>query len=463
MRSDPADFELYLPTNLEAAVALLADQPKTWLPIAGGTDIMVQYAAGTLGSRRLLSIWNLPELRRIDMLPHEWQIGAGSTYTDIRQLETIARELPLLTLAASWTGGIANQNRGTLGGNIVNASPAADSLPALLAYDAELILVSRRGERRMPYRDFHLGYKKMNRAEDELIRAVCLPRKFSAHISYARKVGARNAQAIAKVAIAALARVENDRIEDVRIALGSVAPTPIRLTRAEQTIVGKRLDRELVVLAQRAAVSEVRPISDIRSTLRYRAAVVSNLVGEFLERLGDSRHEGKHALARWNQISLEQAKEEILTCCGSQSWALAMAGRRPIESESALVELADEIWGNLSEADWMEAFKSHPRIGESRPEPSPSRQTLANQWSAQEQRGVGGASDIVKDKLEALNQEYEQRFGHIFIVCATNKSAQEILEILERRLHNDQRAELQEAAEQQRQITRLRLEKWLRQ
>ncbi len=293
MRSDPADYEFVAPPNLQEAVKLLAEQPRQWLPIAGGTDVMVQYAAGTLGARKLLSIWNLPELRRIEVLPGEARIGAGCTYTDLRGHEIVAREFPLLARAASWTGGIANQNRGTLGGNIVNASPAGDSLPALLVYDAELILSSVRGERRVPYRNFHTGYKQMNLAADELIRAICLPRKFSGYASYARKVGARNAQAISKVCIAALGRLENGAVADVRIALGSVAPVPIRLSQSERTLLGKRLDAPMIALAKRTAVSETKPIDDIRSTARYRAAVVSNLVGEFLKRLASGGARGE--------------------------------------------------------------------------------------------------------------------------------------------------------------------------
>ena len=285
MRSDPADYEFVAPASLPAALSLLAEQPKAWLPIAGGTDVMVQFGMGALGARKLLSIWNLPELRRVDVRPCEVEIGACCTYTDLREHEIIEGEFPLLARAASWTGGIANQNRGTLGGNIANASPAADSLPALLAYEAELILVSVRGERRVAYRDFHTGYKKMKLMADELIGAIYLQRKFSRCISYARKVGARNAQAISKVCIAALARIEKGAIEDVRIALGSVAPIPIRLTETERMLNGKRLDAATVLLARKTAAAETRPIDDIRSTARYRAAVVSNLVGEFLESL----------------------------------------------------------------------------------------------------------------------------------------------------------------------------------
>ena len=292
MRSDPADYELIAPGNLEAVVSLLADEPGKWLPIAGGTDVMVLYAAGKLPARKLVSIWNLPELRGIEISPEEIRIGAGCTYTELREHEIIAREFPLLASAARWTGGIANQNRGTLGGNIVNASPAADSLPALLVYEAELILVSGRGERRVPYLGFHTGYKKMKLAPDELIRTICLGRRFSGYLHYARKVGAREAQALSKVCIAALGRlrgsVSGSVIDDVRIALGSVAPVPLRLTEVERIAKGKPVEPELVQLTRKMTTAAIQPIDDIRSTSRYRSAVAGNLVAEFLQQLRGS-------------------------------------------------------------------------------------------------------------------------------------------------------------------------------
>ncbi len=289
MRSNPADCELIAPGTLQAVLSLLADEPGQWLPIAGGTDVMVQYAAGNLPARRLVSVWNLPELRGIVISPDEITIGAGCTYTELQEHDVIARELPLLASAARWTGGIANQNRGTLGGNIVNASPAADSLPALLAYEAELILVSVRGERRVPYLGFHSGYKKMKLAPDELIRAICLGRRFSNYLHYARKVGARDAQAISKVCVAALGRLRGGAtgsvIDDVRIALGSVAPVPLRLTEVERIAKGKPVGPELVQLTRKMTTGAIQPIDDIRSTARYRSAVAGNLVAEFLEQL----------------------------------------------------------------------------------------------------------------------------------------------------------------------------------
>ena len=285
MRSNPRDYQLVAPGTLHAVLLLLAEAPGKWLPIAGGTDLMVLYGAGKLAARNLVSIWSLPELRGIEVLPDQVRIGAGCTYAELREHPVIAREFPLLARAASWTGGTANQNRGTIGGNIVNASPAADSLPALLVYEAELILVSVRGERRVPYLGFHTGYKTTQLAGDELLRAVCLARQFSECLHHTRKVGARSAQAIAKVAIAALGGVAGGRVQEVRIALASVAPVPLRLFETERAVKGKSIDKCLLAAARRATVSEIRPIDDIRSTARYRSAVSSNLVEEFLRRL----------------------------------------------------------------------------------------------------------------------------------------------------------------------------------
>jgi CO/xanthine dehydrogenase FAD-binding subunit len=285
MRANPADYECVAPGRLSSVLSLLAQEPGVWLPIAGGTDVMVQYAAGKLPSRKLVSIWNLPELRRIEGSDEELRIGAACSYTDLREDAIVEKEFSLLATAAAWTGGIANQNRGTLGGNIVNASPAADSLPALLVYESELILISARGERRVRYSNFHTGYKQTVLAPDELVETICLPRRFSGHSAYSRKVGARNAQAISKVCLAALGHVSNGAVDGVRIAAGSVAPVPLRLRGTEGVIRGRTIDSALLRSARAAAISEIRPISDIRSTATYRAAVLGNLIVEFLEKL----------------------------------------------------------------------------------------------------------------------------------------------------------------------------------
>ena len=285
MRSNPADYELIAPGKLQAVLSLLASEPGKWLPIAGGTDVMVQYAAGTLQSRRLVSIWNLPELGGIEVLTEEIKIGAGCTYTELREHEIVAREFPLLARAARWTGGVANQNRGTLGGNIVNASPAADSLPALMVYQAELLLASARGTRRIPYVEFHTGYKQTKLAADEIISAIALQPRFSDYHAYSRKVGTRNAQAIAKLCLAALGKKSNNKIEDVRLAIGSMAVTPVRLRRTEETLLDQPYSAALMSEARQAMESEVAPIDDIRSSALYRLHVAGNLLQEFLEGL----------------------------------------------------------------------------------------------------------------------------------------------------------------------------------
>jgi 2-oxo-4-hydroxy-4-carboxy-5-ureidoimidazoline decarboxylase len=164
-------------------------------------------------------------------------------------------------------------------------------------------------------------------------------------------------------------------------------------------------------------------------------------------------------LSRWNALTSEQAASEILFCCGSKAWASGLTARRPIADESALTGTSDEIWRSLREEDWLEAFQSHPRIGESQAEKPLSAQSSV--WSEQEQRKAALADEAVKMALKWGNREYEQKFGRIFIVCASGKSASEILEILRRRLHNDQKAELQQAAEEQRQIMNIRLKKWM--
>ena len=285
MRSDAEKFDLVAPGSLDAVLSLLAESPGEFLPIAGGTESMVAFGAGRLQAMKLVSLWGLKELRFISATAETLTIGAGSTFTDIRRHPIIASDFPLLAQAASWTGSIANQNRGTLGGNIVNGSPAADSPPALLAYDAELELISVRGSRRVAYDGFHLSYKKTALAVDELVFAIHLPRRFDGYVQYTRKVGTRNAQAISKVAIAALALMADGVLEDVRIGAASLRETPIRCKGVEQTLLGKRVSTEAIETARAALANEILPIDDIRSTARYRAAIAGNLLEEFLRKL----------------------------------------------------------------------------------------------------------------------------------------------------------------------------------
>jgi len=282
MRGNAFEHELIAPGSLPAVLDLIASSPGQWTPIAGGTELMVAFAAGRLAAGRLVSLWEVKELRFIETLPDTVSIGAGTTFSDLRAKQIIAAEFPLLDKAASWIGAIANQARATIGGNLVNGSPAADSSPALLVYDAEIELVSTRGKRRIPYSEFQTGYKQNAMMADELLFAVHLPRRFANHRQYLRKVGTRRAMAISKVALGATALISQGRIDEIRLAAASLAPSPVRLHQTETALAGKPVNQERIEAARQALLVEAQPIDDIRSTADYRKHVGANLLDEFL-------------------------------------------------------------------------------------------------------------------------------------------------------------------------------------
>jgi CO/xanthine dehydrogenase FAD-binding subunit len=284
LKSYIPDYDLVPAANLEEVLALLANG-EGWRPMAGGTDLMVLLNSGKLAVPKLVSIRSIQELNTITVTEEDVTVGAAVTFNALRHHPLLQQEFPLLPLAASWTGGIANQNRGTLGGNIVNASPAADSPPALLAYDATISLLSRRGRRTLPYREFHTGYKQMQLEPDELLYSITLPRKFAGWRYYSRKVGARRAQAISKVCLSALCATDQRVVRDIRIGIGSVAPVPLRCRAAEQALQGQELSAKVIQNAKAALHAEIAPIDDIRSTAVYRSRVAENLLGEFLSGL----------------------------------------------------------------------------------------------------------------------------------------------------------------------------------
>jgi CO/xanthine dehydrogenase FAD-binding subunit len=286
MRGNPDAHEIIAPGSLAAVLELLASAPGEWTPIAGGTELMVAHAAGRLAASKLVSLWGIFELRSISKGSESIVIGAGTTFRDLRQDANIASSLPLLAKAASWIGSIANQSRATVGGNLVNGSPAADSSPALLVYDAEVELVSARGSRRIPYSEFHTGYKRNAMKPDELLFAVHLPLRFAHHRQYLRKVGTRRAMAISKVALAGTAIADKGVISELRLAAASLAAFPARLYQAEAALLGKSLDSRTIESARKALLEEAKPIDDIRSTAEYRKRVAANLLQEFLQELG---------------------------------------------------------------------------------------------------------------------------------------------------------------------------------
>ena len=282
MKGDVPSFELAAAASLAEALAL---RGRDYRPMAGGTDLMVMLAAGKLAHTRYVNLWSVPELRGIEVTPDAITLGALTTYTELQAHPTLRAELPMLCQAGSETGGVAIQNRGTLGGNIANASPAADSPPALLAYGADVELVSERGARWVPYDSFHTGYKQMILAEDELVSRVRLPRRQGTRVHFYRKVGPRKAQAISKVCFAACADVEGARILEVRIALGGVAPTIPRCKRTEAVLREHLASPDATRLAKEALATEIAPIDDVRSNARYRRKVCENLLVDFMLRV----------------------------------------------------------------------------------------------------------------------------------------------------------------------------------
>jgi CO/xanthine dehydrogenase FAD-binding subunit len=265
------------PRTLAEAVEARAAHPD-WMVLAGGTDLMVN-ATHRAAPAGILDLWRLPELRGIaktDVLT----IGAGTTWLEVEHHPDVLKGFGPLAAAAREIGALQIQARGTLGGNVGTSSPVGDSLPALLALDAELELASVRGHRRVPYREFCTGYRKTLLAADELIVAAHLPLiKTRARTTW-RKVGTRRAQSISKVMGAAYIELDGEVVKVARVALGAVADRPIRIPAVEQAVVGLTLAK--AADAARSAVrTSIKPIDDVRSTATYRREVAENLVARF--------------------------------------------------------------------------------------------------------------------------------------------------------------------------------------
>ncbi len=287
MRSNLARYEMQSAATLDEALALLSTAAGELTPFAGGTDLMVLLEAGRLPGRRFLDLWKVNELRGITKSSDEVTIGALATYTDLLNDPVIGAEFPLVAAAARETGAVAIQNRGTVGGNIANASPAADLPPALLVYDAGIQVASSRGQRRVAYDGFHTAYKRMDLAPDELIVSVTLPRRGPAapgvrRKEVYRKVGTRRAQAISKICFAAVADLDGGVVRDVRLAFGSVAPIVVRARATEQALRGGTIGAPLLEAARGALNLDISPIDDIRSSASYRLTVAGNLLEELL-------------------------------------------------------------------------------------------------------------------------------------------------------------------------------------
>jgi xanthine dehydrogenase small subunit len=282
----PVEPPIEVPRTLDEAFAMLAAAPHR--PIAGGTDVMVQIT-GELGEppERMIDLWRLEELRGIALEQGAVTLGALTTYTDIRRSAICREHLPALVEAAATIGAAQIQNRGTLGGNIANASPAGDTLPVLLATDAEIVVGGARGERRIPAADFWTGYRTTAMAPHELLLRVRVPLAGGREVRF-RKVGTRRAQAISKVVMAVAWR-EHGRSagwSDIRVALGSVAERPIRAMAAEQALEGAHPTPEAADRAAAVLAGEIQPIDDVRSTADYRRTVAARVLHRIVREAG---------------------------------------------------------------------------------------------------------------------------------------------------------------------------------
>ena len=267
------------PRSLADAYAMLSDrEPAPWRPIAGGTDLMVQIT-GEIGEppARVIDLWGLDELRGIRVDRDELVLGALTTYTEIRRSPIVAEFMPALAECAATIGAAQIQNRGTIGGNVANASPAGDTLPILLAAGARIVLGSSSDERMVEAEAFWTGYRATARRTDELVTAVRLPIAPGRELRF-RKIGTRRAQAISKVVMALAWTPTGDRWTDVRLALGSVAATTVRAPRTESVLDGAEPDRQTADAAADALTAEISPIDDVRSTADYRRAVAGRVL-----------------------------------------------------------------------------------------------------------------------------------------------------------------------------------------
>ena len=272
MRTATSEIDLRRATSVDEALAILGEERRT--PVAGATDVYVALNFGTTPERRFLDIWALDELRGITMRGDILVLGALATYTACLRSPLVRERLPMLAEASALVGGVQIQNRGTLGGNVANASPAGDSLPVLAAADAIVVLRSLAGERRVPLAEFFTGYRATVLRPDELIVAVEVPPV--AGKQWFRKVGTRAAQAISKVVVAGV------RGPAIRFALGSVAPVVVRARETERALAsGASIDEAMEVLGR-----EIAPIDDVRSTGEYRRRVAMGLVGRFWAETG---------------------------------------------------------------------------------------------------------------------------------------------------------------------------------
>lgn len=278
----------FSPSSLDEALQHLSDDP-TLKPIAGCTDLFVCEPEERLEEwPGVINLQGVAELKGIGLDDGVLEIGAAATFTDLQESALVKQHFPSLVEVAGLIGGWQIQNRATVGGNIANASPAGDSLPVLLALEAKIVAVSKAGERRIPYVSFHTGYRQVDLEPGELIGRIRIPIPPIGTRQYFWKVGTREAHAISKVVVALVGRSENRKIVDYRLAAGSVAATPIRLSKVEDVVKGQPTEPATADLAGKTAAGSVEPIDDVRSTAAYRKFALQRVVRRLTLRLSQS-------------------------------------------------------------------------------------------------------------------------------------------------------------------------------
>lgn len=266
------------PATLDEALIRLGQAEGDAQIIAGGTDLLPRIRAGSTNPRLLIDLRQL-ELTGIRQEDSFVYLGARVTHTQVLESEILSRQCPALVAACQKIGGPTIRNRGTLGGNLVNASPAADCAPPLMVYDADVLLVKDSGERWLPLGEFFVGPGQTALSGNEILKEIRLPLRPRRTAAAFLKLGKRQAMAIAVVSVTVCLTVnEWNRIDHVRIALGSVAPRPIRATAAENVLVGRPINDYLIAEAASIAATEASPITDLRASGDYRRRMVEVFV-----------------------------------------------------------------------------------------------------------------------------------------------------------------------------------------
>ena len=454
----PVEPPVTSPRDLGEAYAQLAAAPAR--PIAGGTDLMVELT-GELGEPpdRIVDLWRLDELRGIAIDGDAISLGALTTYTEIRRSALCREHLPVLVDAAATIGAAQIQNRGTIGGNVVNASPAGDTLPVFLAADATFVLGSARGERTVPAAEFWPAYRKTVLAPDELLLRIRVP-LFAGREMRFRKVGTRRAQSISKVVMAlgwrdGSAGAPLDPVSswtDVRLALGSVAATPIRATATEAVLEGRpptpeTADRAAEALGRRAPPDRRRPFDGRVPPPRLGPRPAS-----------PHPRGGRLVMAAEPAGSLDIDELDVIAPGafaaavaplfeGARGFLGRLALARPFDSVDAMFDRAREIAHAMPLDEQIELIDAHPRLGAS--------PAAVSDLSRVEQ--ASGADDAaVAVALERLNAAYEASFGFRYCVFVAGRPRAALLPGFEAALHADRDAEIERALDAVIDIARAR-------